>query len=372
MPESWDVGIPVLESGSTDWDVGVPVSDQQLRVANQRHFLTKGVKPEIEEEAGKTLGMPNLLAAARSSMEEVAGLTQRIVGNPEGGPTADERYALANAYESAANEVSGDRILPRAVRGAYRSAVPMLAAGGNPYLGLGFAGVAEGSSSLAEARAAGMKPNQAMAYAVTQGAIEASIGAVFQKAGLGGFEDLLGGTGATKQIVRAGLANGLKQAGIRTLQELPEEYITEIGHKVTDKISGMDPEALSKESLGKVIANTTAQVFVTMGVGEAPALGAAAARGFERSQRLAQLKTVRAKGYVSAEEPRGFKAQRARNDWPTRTRKSNNFSRRFKMPSKYGEMLNAPLKVAKRAVEATYNKYRKPQKPSPKQVARKY
>lgn len=208
---------------------------------------------------------------------------------------ATRAHAIRRAAEIAASERSQEYtafgtspIVARGVRGALATlpaAVPAGAATG-PYGAIAVGAVQQMDSAYDDAKRAGLSEDQAVRHAAIQGALEGGIASAFQKVGLGGLESVLGQS--AKEGVRQGLWKTLKSAGVATLQELPEELITNLAQSVEDKLSGVDPNSLTPEAIQQTIADTTAQTLVTMGAVELPNLArasraAAEAKAFRTS-----------------------------------------------------------------------------------------
>ena len=181
--------------------------------------------------------------------------------------------ALGELAEESAREQTQYPILPRAARGVV-SSLPIMMAGGTagPYGALGAAAVSEGDSAYHEARLAGESTTDAMQYAADQAAIEFAVGGMFQKLGLGGLEQTFGESAAA--AIKGGVRQALKQAGIRTAQEIPEELITAFGHAFRSK--QIKPEAMSAENLWQTGFDTLAQTLLMGGVVHAPQIIGAA------------------------------------------------------------------------------------------------
>ena len=141
--------------------------------------------------------------------------------------TADymERYADALRQASSELDIEEKHPLPPIVRRGVRGSAESLglmafAAPAGPYAIYAVAGLQEANQSITEGKDAGLKGKELFKYAIAQGTIEAGVGSIFQKLGLGGIEKIIGG----RTAIAAGVSKALKQAGITILQELPEDY----------------------------------------------------------------------------------------------------------------------------------------------------
>lgn len=200
--------------------------------------------------------------------------------------------------------------LSRMYGGAVESlAQSTVAAPAGPAGIIGSFALTEGNQALYDAEQAGLKGSDRIKYAVTQGVIEGAIAGVFQRfaPGLEKFIPKIA-SGAMK-------LNGAQFVKMAA-QELPEEVITEVGHAVTEAAYGIDPEALSSEKFGQRMIDTVAQTVATLGLAQASAklmqkrqegaseaAPAAPGNSVEDTERqLEQLREIRDKGFVTAEE----------------------------------------------------------------------
>ena len=112
--------------------------------------------------------------------------------------TADymERYADALRQASSELDIEEDHPLPpivrRGVRGSAESLGLMaLVAPAGPYAIYAVVGLQEANQSITEGKDAGLKGRELFQYAVAQGTVEAGVGSIFQKFGLGGIEKVI-------------------------------------------------------------------------------------------------------------------------------------------------------------------------------------
>lgn len=278
-------GNVAVQSPEIDWGAELDREDKAVR----RATFAAEAEAFARERLGKVM-FPNVTAWGVGLGSSVVAPTARAIGM---GERADQLQMFGDAYRKAAAERDQQNtivppIVSRGLRGAAESLPPMILAGrlAGPYGALGTAGVLEADKSITEGRSAGLEGGKLAAYAGTQGVIEAGVGAIFQKMGLGGAESLAAG----KAVVSRGLGAGLKQLGIGTVNELREEVATELGHSLVDKLSEVDPNATSPEAIQQTIADTTVQTLLTMG-----ALGGVQAAGQYQvgQQRKGQLEQTR-------------------------------------------------------------------------------
>lgn len=221
---------------------------------------------------------PQVTAWGQSLAGSLLSTGNRLLGSDY---EADMMQMHADVYRQAAAERDQQKqgILPptlkRGIRGAAETVPTMIVAGqiAGPYGAIAAASATEGNQAITEGRLAGLKGAKLAGYAAAQGAIEGSIAAAMQKVGLGGAESMV----SAKQLASASVGSALKRFGISTLEELPEEIATELGHSVATAVSGVDKNATSKENLKQVVIDTTVQTLITMGMIEGPAIASVAA-----------------------------------------------------------------------------------------------
>ncbi len=260
---------------------------------------------EMQKDAAKELGQawfPNAAAANKQAGAGLASLGARLTGN-------DEAADILNRYSDAVGQVAGERdkqnkYLPPAVTRGFRNSLSSLtqsAIGGavaGPYGAIGVNAAAEGNQAITEARDAGLAGTDVAKYAASQAAIEGSVGAVMQKAGLGGVNNYFKST-VGQQVVQGGIRQALKRAGVAALQELPEELVTELGHSVARKMSGVDPNALSAEALQQTVFDTTLQTLMTVGMAASPDVAMTAIESKTNKKRLGPISKPGAQQPVS-------------------------------------------------------------------------
>jgi len=172
---------------------------------------------------------------------------------------------------------------------------------------IGTLAVTEANQALYDAEKAGLKGEERMKYALTQGAIEGSIAGAFQAVGLGGAEKLVGGVGRTIMrnlfgaTAKTGAKRGtaafarefLKQASAEEVEELATEY----GHALAEKAYGIDINATDWGTLEKPgplqerFIDTAGQTLLMVGGAQGMS---STARSIARKQRLDNLKEIRA------------------------------------------------------------------------------
>lgn len=305
-----DVAIPIDDQQSSQsWrSRAIPVDSDEDRkrreeVAKQRQERDAAMKVIEEQRTAETLkkaeqyqnlaraekvlgesNLPGIKAYAIEAGADIVSPIARLLGQ---GEYADRMNRFAQAVEQVQAEREAGGVVPdilqRGVRGAGRSLTTMAGAGmvGGPYAAIAAAVGQESNRAITEGRDAGLKGGKLASYAVAQGIVEGLPAAVMQKIGMGGAETLASGRGA----VGIGIREGLKRLGISFAQELPEELVTEIGHNLAAKVSQVEPEALSMDSLTRTVADTTVQTALTIGMAGAP--------GTVKSYQLGKVAAIR-------------------------------------------------------------------------------
>ena len=245
---------PPYEPAGEYRDVETPfeIAEKEDRLARAHKVLGESILPEV-------------LAPAIQMGAGFVSPMARILGK---GKYADEMNRWAGAIEHAARETEEGGVVPdilqRGARGAAVSLGTMVPAAmvAGPYGAIAAASAQEANQAITEGRDTGLKGTELAGYAVAQGVWEGIPAAVMQRVGLGGLESIIG-----KRSISVGIKEGLKEVGISLAQEVPEELITELGHAVAAKIAGVDPNALDADSLKRMVAETTVQTFIAVGMG---------------------------------------------------------------------------------------------------------
>jgi diguanylate cyclase (GGDEF)-like protein len=214
-------------------------------------------------------GVGRAMAAAQPDIPGaravVSGLQQSVLGGSSLMARVFQQENAAREMSAMQGEVaaSDDTFMGRALAGWTRSMIDMLTAAG-----LGPAGVIGYFTSLAtnnaidEGREQGLERGELVAYALEQGAIEGVVTSAFQAVGLGGMESM-------KAPLKAGIKNGLKAFGKRSLAEFPEEVIIDLGQRVSRYAHDVDPDAFDPDRMAEDLASLTLQVLMGTGSVEA-------------------------------------------------------------------------------------------------------
>jgi hypothetical protein len=324
MPNWWESDEPVAvenqpAANANEWwkgdapitsrDDALQAIDSAAAISEARQQLSNSPLPNVH--AG--------LAGAVGDLYGIGGHVAGALGVPGASDFADAAHHAADAVEQAANEQSAQGtqypIIPQAFRGAVRTFPQMIMTGrlGGPFAAIAAAAATEYSQALTEGKDAGLSGSHLHAYAASHAAIEGGVASAFQRVGLGGAESAAAG-----KFVKNGIRAALKQAGVQTIQELPEELLTELGHSAARAIAGTDPEALSGPAIANTAAQTTLQTLMTMGMVEAPHIAASLAPNQPQSpsqdpELQAKLDAVQAEYTKNQRELAANRAQNAAN-----------------------------------------------------------
>ena len=263
------------------------VAEEQRRLDAARGRSDRAISPTwhaIREQ---------IRTGVESRLKRVRAAT---TGSQIGDQQADELVREGAAVGQAIAEKDPEGLAGLAARGFRGAAVTLpetIAAGalGGPAGAIGMAAVQEANHAITEGRDAGLQGSDLTRYAAAQGAIEAVPAAVMQKLGLGGMESIFGKGGSQAAI--KGLSQAAKQAGFRTISELPEEIVTELGHSVYRAVEGVDPNAVDPDRLVEVVKETAAQTIATMGMVEAPHIAQGGMVGTTRQKRYDTIQKIR-------------------------------------------------------------------------------
>ena len=245
----------------------------------------KAAKSFLIRKARQQVGgswLPNIFAISRGFGANVISRGARVgailTGSKEMTKTADYMNRYSEAVMQAASERDIEKpgwvppIVKRGIRGAGVSLPSSYLAGPiGPYGIAADAALTEANQAITEGKDAGLSDSDLTKYAITQGVIEGGISSIFTKVGLGGAENVIGG----KVAVASGVGAALKQMGVTTLQELPEELATELTHNVARAVFTVDPNATTPEALWSTAKETTAQTLATLGFVAGPHVGKA-------------------------------------------------------------------------------------------------
>ena len=270
-------------------DGPVPVKDKSLSAAATRESMALFAKERLAKA-----WFPRVGSTLVQLGSDVTSMLLRAVGSDT---EADDRVRFGSAYASAAepyHQKSWSPLISKAISGVGRT-LPTTIVGG--YLGGGYGAIAiasatESNLAVTEGRDAGLRGSELAGFVARAGTIEALPAIIMQRIGFGGVEKLLGGGG--KKAVEQGIRQGLKRAGITTLQEIPEELVTELGHSLNTALSGVDEQALSPEALKETAAQTIAQTIITVAAVSSPDI-ATGAMADQQKRDLARLQALPAK-----------------------------------------------------------------------------
>lgn len=115
-------------------------------------------------------------------------------------------------------------------------------------------GAKAGNRAIQRGRERGLQGSELAAYATGHASMEAGITSLFSLAGAAGLEKF-------GPAVKKGLKQGLKQAGWRSLQEIPEEFAVEYGQNLVDVAAELrENPGMTGEEATKLVASTVLSV----------------------------------------------------------------------------------------------------------------
>jgi hypothetical protein len=233
---------------------------EEMEIAAQEEAQMQQARAKLERSP-----LPDFYAFGVQAGAPIVSGIARLLGK---GAYADTMTRTAARIEQAQREREEGGpipdILQSGLRGAGASLTQMFGAGmvGGPTAAIGAASAFEANRALTEAEDAGKTGTDRVAYAVGQGVIEGLPAAFMQRIGLGGMESLVG-----KRAVTTGVKDALKKFGVQFAAEHGEEQVTEHTHNIMSALSGVDPEALSPESIRQTAYETAVQTTLAMGLG---------------------------------------------------------------------------------------------------------
>ncbi len=239
----------------------------------QSGSVSPAQKPENErmlEFARKRLKdawFPNVAATGVELGASVLAPIARMFGlNKE----ADFANHFSEAYEKAASERDQFGVLPPVVSRGLRSAgvalpsMTVVGAVAGPYGVIGSIAAQSADRALTQGKDAGLSGADLTRYVATTGMVEAIPYAVLQRFGMGGIVSKLGGQGGASAV--KGVMSALKDAGVDYIEQLTPSVAAAVGHAVTDKLSGIDPNSLDPEKLSSTVQEAAAQALIMTGV----------------------------------------------------------------------------------------------------------
>ena len=246
----------------------------QLQMASQAEGEMANLSPAMQNVVPAMVNAGGNLASLVNRAASRIGVSSLLNGGYDErfDKAADRALVAGEEYNKVAGRLDENGVLPETVNRGIRNmieTVPLMGATGGvggPYAPIMIASVQEANQAIKSGRDAGLQGEELARYAITEGIVEGGISALFQKVGWGGFENIYGG----KQVVKSGIKDGLKQAGISTLQELPEEVITELTHNTAKVLYGTQKDALSPEQIYNTVRDTVVGTLITGATVNAP------------------------------------------------------------------------------------------------------
>jgi GNAT superfamily N-acetyltransferase len=254
-------------------------NERQVQMGIQKEVALRYARKSLLES-----NYPSTKAAFLGLGTQVASMVNRVTGDDL---DADSYNVIGDAISQAASEGDAERTMPAIIHRGYRGVVQTLplvtAATGTAGLfagpavataaGIGIGTAQEMNQDITQGREAGLTGKKLASYTITEGVIEGATESLLAKFGLGGLEQYLGGA---KGIAAKGIREGIRAAGFATLQEVPQEIVTEIGHAVAKKLYAVDNSDVMPK-LPQIIADTTVQTLMTMGAASGPIVASKAA-----------------------------------------------------------------------------------------------
>lgn len=264
------------------WETDERPAEKEFNLAAENNRMLQAARHQIKRSS-----VPQIHAVLEQIRTGIESRAQRVGGSPGVLPEdneADKLVRLGDAYSQAIAETdTPDKFLPpilrRGLRGVGVTVPETIVAGaiGGPAGAIAAAVSQEGNQAITAGRDVGLRGPELAGYVATEATAEAVPATVMQLVGLGGLETAVGRPAA--QAAGRGLVDGLKRAGFQTLQELPEEIVTELGHSTAKAAFMVQPDALNPEQLAQTVADTTVQTLLTMGLVEAPQIAQSAING---------------------------------------------------------------------------------------------
>ena len=249
--------------------------DTKRRAASQK----KQAKEKLEGAL-----FPNTQAVLTGMGSSIVGGAFRLAGDTE---EADRYQRMKSGTSAAIGEMDEGGFIPpalkRAARGAAETIPTMVLAGAatGGWGAIAYAAATEADSAITAGKDAGLTGDALTSYVMTKGAIEGGVAGVFQLAGLGGIEKMIGGRGAAA----IGTQAALKKLGFTLLkEELPEELLTEFAHAIADKMASVDKEDWTIEQVTQIAFDTTLQTAITMGIVGVPGVSNASKEAGRRAE----------------------------------------------------------------------------------------
>lgn len=271
---------PALVPGSSEFVDQQNGGEQRLFTTEERHRNERIAVREQQDQrlaqegsealvdaipGGSNAAVRNTAVGLAQTGQDAFGLIARLIDHPSADRLNRQAVELGQ-YADVADETSvAPAILNQGLRGSVRSLsgmaltpVKALTAGNM----IATAATVRGNQAITEGKDANLDTWDTTKYAARAAAIEGVVSAAFQRVGLGGVESTVAG----KQVTKSGILNGLKAAGVSSLQELPEEITISVLDSVNQAVSKVNPDAVSAEALSDTIAATVVQTLMTAGM----------------------------------------------------------------------------------------------------------
>jgi len=248
-----------------------------------------------QTEQRETFGGSNIVfrtigAAAVGVMNRVSSLAARGFDIAAGTDYAGDLLRAQNEYERAVSNAGQEHWATRNVRGVLQSIGQTMVFGAagrglatfggvfekvgrfSPYIGFGLSGANEAYTT---AHDAGLRGKNLAMNTIGHGLAESAYSMIFlglsklhpRLQWLAGNEERLAGMQGVKALLSEGFVEGMKTLGLETTSEVMEELTTEGTNLLIDKLTGLNPDAFSAESIKQTAFDTTVQTVIATVLG---------------------------------------------------------------------------------------------------------
>lgn len=219
-------------------------------------------------------GLPAVLRNAHAALQEMGTDIGSMAARPfelAGYQGADELVMLGQEIEQAATEqdqTDHGKFFGQSFRSVVRSLPPaaLAARAGGPPAAIMYVALSSANQAITKGRQEGLSGGKLAIYAIAHGVMEGGIASAFQRGGLGGLEKRL-----SAKLLEDGLMPALKRFGVNSLQEVPEEVITEVAQAVVDGVAKV--EELTPDNVKRAVSVAATAAIMGAGAVEATTLG---------------------------------------------------------------------------------------------------
>lgn len=229
--------------------------------------------------------------AASLGFELASRAVPDFAGGEALGEAATGTFDIAQGFGGGAAQAGADTLgqrLSSVLTGVSRSLTQLSlfgkAGGRFPLVGriAGFAG-SSANNTFQRAKRKGLDEAAATKAALRAGIIEGGVTALASRLGASGLEAV--GLGRLRNSVRG----AFRQAGVRAVEELPEEILIEVFQSANEVASGIDPNARDPEGLARRIQDTMLSTLLTVGAASTPGIARTTIDAFQERTEGGQL-----------------------------------------------------------------------------------